>query len=45
MIRFWNNDVLGNLEGVVGEIERVIADMPSPDPSRKREGSFYGDET
>ncbi|EZP72507.1 hypothetical protein BV96_01947 [Sphingomonas paucimobilis] len=45
VIRFWNNDVLGNLEGVVGEIERVIADMPSPDPSRKREGSFYGDGT
>ena len=40
VIRFWNNDVLGNIEGVVGEVERVIADMPSPDPSRKREGSY-----
>jgi very-short-patch-repair endonuclease len=39
VIRFWNNDVLGNLEGVVAEIERVIAALPSPDPSRKREGS------
>ena len=38
VIRFWNNDVLGNLEGVVAEIERVIAALPSPDPSRKREG-------
>ena len=38
VIRFWNNDVLERIEGVVGEIERVIADMPSPSPSRKREG-------
>ncbi len=40
VIRFWNNDVLGNLDGVTAEIERVIADMPSPRPSRKREGSL-----
>ncbi|MES2444084.1 MAG: DUF559 domain-containing protein [Pseudomonadota bacterium] len=39
VIRFWNNDVLGNLEGVVAEIERVLAELPSPNPSRKREGS------
>jgi very-short-patch-repair endonuclease len=39
VIRFWNNDVLGNLDGVIEEIARVIADMPSPAPSRKREGS------
>jgi len=39
VIRFWNNDVLGNLEGVVQVIEQVLADMPSPNPSRKREGS------
>ena len=38
LIRFWNNDVLGNIEGVVAEIERVLADMPSPSPSREREG-------
>ncbi|AEG48233.1 protein of unknown function DUF559 [Sphingobium chlorophenolicum L-1] len=47
VIRFWNNDVLGNLDGVVAEIERVIAgmvsDMPSPDPSRLREGSYGGE--
>lgn len=29
LIRFWNNDVLGNLEGVVAEIERVLATIPS----------------
>ncbi len=40
VIRFWNNDVLGNIEGVIEEIERVIANMPSPAPSRKREGSY-----
>ena len=38
VIRFWNNDVLERTEGVVKEIERVLADMPSPDPSRRREG-------
>jgi very-short-patch-repair endonuclease len=40
VIRFWNNDVLSNLDGRVAEIERVIVDMPSPNPSRKREGSL-----
>ncbi|RJG56664.1 DUF559 domain-containing protein [Sphingobium terrigena] len=39
VIRFWNNDVLGNLDGVIEDIMRVVADMPSPDPSRRREGS------
>ena len=39
LIRFWNNEVLGNIEGVVAEIERVLADMPSPSPSREREGN------
>ena len=39
VIRFWNNDVLERIEGVVSEIERVLADMPSPNPSRKREGN------
>ena len=38
VIRFWNNDVLERLEGVVAEIARVLAERPSPNPSRKREG-------
>jgi very-short-patch-repair endonuclease len=42
VIRFWNNDVLERLEGVVSEIERVLADRPSPSPSRKREGDEEG---
>ncbi len=47
VIRFWNNDVLGNMEGVVlgnmegvvQTIERALAEKPSPNPSRLREGS------
>jgi len=38
VIRFWNNDVLERIEGVVAEIERALVNMPSPNPSRKREG-------
>jgi very-short-patch-repair endonuclease len=38
VIRFWNNEVLEQIEGVVAEIERVLVAMPCPDPSRKREG-------
>ena len=39
VIRFWNSDVLERLEGVVAEIKTVIASLPSPNPSRKREGN------
>jgi len=39
VLRFWNNEVLENIEGVVATIERALADRPSPNPSRKREGS------
>ncbi len=39
VIRFWNNDVLDRIEGIVMEIERVLANRPSPSPSRKREGN------
>ena len=38
VIRFWNNDVLERMEGVVAEIARVLAERPSPNPSRKRKG-------
>jgi very-short-patch-repair endonuclease len=31
VLRFWNHDVLGNLEGVLNEIQRVLP--PTPDPS------------
>ena len=42
VIRFWNNEVLENLDVVVGEIERTLAALPSPNPSREREGSLGG---
>jgi very-short-patch-repair endonuclease len=44
VIRFWNNEVLQQIEGVVAEIERALADIPSPDPSREREGSSIAPE-
>jgi very-short-patch-repair endonuclease len=31
VLRFWNNDVLGNLEGVLTEIQSALT--PTPDPS------------
>ncbi len=40
VIRFWNNDVIHRIEGVILEIERALGAMPSPNPSREREGSF-----
>ena len=39
VIRFGNSDVLERLEGVVVEIAKVIAALPSPGPSLGREGS------
>jgi very-short-patch-repair endonuclease len=39
VIRFWNHDVLANTDGVVELIEQALRDSPSPNPSRKREGS------
>jgi len=38
VIRFWNNDVIDRIEGVVGEIERVLMAMPTPAPSRSAGG-------
>ncbi|UYO45465.1 DUF559 domain-containing protein [Rhodopseudomonas palustris] len=31
VLRFWNNDVLGNLDGVLAEIQSALP--PTPDPS------------
>ena len=41
VIRFWNSDVIDNLEGVLSVIGGTLDDMPSPAPSRKREGSLW----
>ncbi|MBI0474584.1 endonuclease domain-containing protein [Sphingomonas sp. MA1305] len=39
VLRFWNNDVLERTEGVVQAIETALSQLPSPSPSREREGS------
>jgi very-short-patch-repair endonuclease len=31
--RFWNNDVLGNMDGVLLSIQRAISATPTPGPS------------
>lgn len=38
VLRFWNGDVLENIDGVVSVIEAALVNRPSPDPSRLREG-------
>ena len=38
VIRFWNNDVFENIEGVVAAIKRALADSPSPTPPVNRRG-------
>lgn len=40
LIRFWNNEVLENIEGVAKVIERALIDRPSPNPSRKPGGEM-----
>ena len=44
VIRFWNDDVLSNTDGVVMTIADLIRSaVPTPNPSRKREGSSEGE--
>ena len=38
VLRFWNNEVLGNIEGVMRVIEEALSNMPSPNPSRPAGG-------
>jgi very-short-patch-repair endonuclease len=33
VLRFWNNDVLNNIDGVLEEIQRAITTTPTPSPS------------
>ena len=40
VLRFTNSDVMENIEGVVQEIGRQLAHLPTPNPSRKREGDM-----
>jgi very-short-patch-repair endonuclease len=37
VLRFWNHDVLGNLEGVLCAIQNELT--PTPTPPRRGEGS------
>ena len=39
ILRFWNNDVLGNLEGVLNEIQCALT--PTPDPSPQGGGELH----
>jgi len=41
VIRFWNDEVMENIEGVLQVIGRTLDNMPSPSPSRRREGSLW----
>ena len=38
VLRFWNNDVLENVDGVLSVIEEALQDRPSPNPSRNAGG-------
>jgi very-short-patch-repair endonuclease len=32
VLRFWNNDVLGNIEGVLTELQSALTPTPNPSP-------------
>ena len=38
VVRFWNDDVIERTEGAVQAIAAALAALPSPGPSRRREG-------
>jgi very-short-patch-repair endonuclease len=38
VLRFWNNDVLENVEGVLTVIQEALTNRPSPNPSRNAGG-------
>jgi very-short-patch-repair endonuclease len=33
VLRFWNNEVLGNIDGVLELIQNAVGTTPTPDPS------------
>jgi very-short-patch-repair endonuclease len=39
VLRFWNNEVLGNIDGVLEMIQSAILPTPTPAPPHKGEGS------
>lgn len=38
VLRFWNNEVLKNTQGVWEVIRKALIDSPSPDPSHQGRG-------
>jgi hypothetical protein len=40
-LRFGNADVMANLEGMLSHIMATLAQLPTPDPSRLREGRVF----
>ena len=39
VLRFWNNEVLGNIDGVLEVIQNACLTTPTPAPPHKGEGS------
>ena len=39
VLRYWNNDVLTNIDGVLEDILSAITSTPTPTPPHKGEGS------
>ena len=38
VLRFWNNEVLGNIDGVLAAIQSAVVTTPTPTPPHKGEG-------
>jgi very-short-patch-repair endonuclease len=41
VLRFWNNEVLGNIDGVLEVIQSAILATPTPTPPHKGEGKDF----
>jgi very-short-patch-repair endonuclease len=41
VLRYWNNDVLSNVDGVIEDIQQAIAATPTPDPSPQGGGEKH----
>ncbi len=39
VIRFWNHEILQDMQSVLGEIRRQLINIPSPQPSPEGRGS------
>jgi very-short-patch-repair endonuclease len=42
VLRYWNNDVLSNVDGVLEDIQRALTSTPTPDPSPQGGGEARG---